>query len=121
MSEQLSTGTISLRHNLLRNEKLSTAQFLKLGSTSSLALGQGNGGDITRSECHGSFVQGALHPYRVSMCVRGYSKFAGVYEVTLHAVQADDAQERLTSTLTLKGFAFQNAQRLSTQFLERLQ
>ena len=121
VSPQVYSGTMNLRHVLLRNEKLSTAQFLKLSAASPNPAMPLGGNDRTRSECQGNFVQGAVHPYRVSMCVRGYKKFDGVYDVTLKAVQVDDDQERLTSTLSLRGFSFDNAQRLSAQFLGLLQ
>lgn len=121
VSQHLYTGSLSLQHALLRNEKLATVQFLNLASAGS---GTGNGratAEITRTECHGDYVQGALHLYRVSVCVRAYRKFDGLYDLTLHAVQMDDARERLSSSLNLRGFSFQNAQRLSAQFLGLLQ
>lgn len=121
VSPQVYTGTMSLSHVLLKNEKLSTAQFLKLSSASTNPGTPRNGTDITRSECQGNFVQGALHPYRVSLCIRGYKKFGGVYDLTLTAMQVDDSQERLFSTLKLRGFSFENGQRLSAQFLGLLQ
>lgn len=121
VSSDLYTGSLSLQHELLRNEKLATVQFLKIGSSgSSSGFGRASS-DITRSECQGDYVQGALHLYRVSVCVRAYRKFEGLYDLTLNAVQMDDARERLSSSLNLRGFSFQNAQRLSTQFLELLQ
>lgn len=118
----LYTGSVSIQHVLLRNEKLSTMQFMRiespvLGTTSQWRTG----GELTRNECKGNFVQGTQHVYRVSVCARAYKKFEGLYDYTVDAVQIDDAQERISSSLNLTGMSFQNAQRLGTYFLERLQ
>ncbi len=121
VSHQLYTGSLSLRHVLLRNDKLATVQFLNMGARGSGTGIGGSGGEITRAECQGNYVQGALHPYRVTVCVRAYRKFEGLYDLNLSAVQMDDAHERLTSTLRLNGFSFDNAQRVAAQFLGLLQ
>ncbi|KRI00511.1 S1C family serine protease [Curvibacter sp. PAE-UM] len=121
VSRQLYTGSLSLQHVLFRNEKLATVQFLKMGSSGSVSGSGRATSEITRSECHGDYVQGASHVYRVSVCVRAYRKFEDLYDLTLNAVQVDDARERLASSLNLRGFSFENAQRLSARFLELLQ
>lgn len=121
VNHSLYTGSLSLRHELLRNEKLATAQFLNLGTQGSASGGGSASPEITRGECHGDYVQGTRHPYRVSVCVRAYRKFEGLYDLTLHAVQMDDARERLASSLSLRGFSFQNTQQLSARFLGLLQ
>ena len=120
VGQQLNTGSLAMLHVLLRNEKLATPQFLSMGSGTSLDRGSPRS-ETTRNECHGDFVQGARHVYRVSVCVRAYRKFAGLYELSLSAVQIDDPRERLASAITLRGFSLPNAQRLSTHFLGLLQ
>lgn len=118
------TGTMSLEHEFLRNNTLATAQFLELNSINRLAAffqRNGNGGETTDDECRDEFVSGKTHTYRVSLCMKAFNKFDDVYDYTVTAVQVDDIKERLTSTLTLKGFSFDNGQKISGIFLEKLQ
>lgn len=122
VSRGLSTGSLSLQHVVLRNDKLPTVKFLHIGSgIRSLGTGSTGTDNITRSECHDNYVQGSQHVYRVGVCVRAYRKFEGLYDYNVQAIQVDDAQERLASSLHLRGFSFENAQQLATLFLERLQ
>jgi hypothetical protein len=76
---------------------------------------------MTPSECSDEFVKGAAHTYRVALCLRAYKKFEGLYDFDVNATQVDDARERLNSVLSLHGVSFENGQRLSNMFLERLQ
>ena len=119
----LYAGSLAVSHVLLRNEKLATPQFLAIDSFSrAAAFTAGSGGrEMTPNECRDDFVSGAKHIYRVAICLRGFRKFEGVYNFSVSAIQVDDARERLQSTLTLNGFSFENGQRLSQMFLERLQ
>ncbi len=122
----LQTGALWLSHTLLRNDKLATAQFLNLDSAGRFsrmadASSGGSGKEVTRSECHDDYVRGAKHIYRVSVCLQTLQKFEGVYNFELKALQMDDARERLGSNLVLNGVSFENGQRVSRLFLERLQ
>lgn len=120
VGRSLYTGSLSLQHVVLRNDTLPTVKFLNIGAGAG-SLGTGGGGEVTRSECHDNYVQGAKHVYRVGICVRAYRKFEGLYDYNVLATQVDDAQERLSSSLYLRGFSFDHAQQLATLFLERLQ
>lgn len=122
VSDRLFTGTLSLQHTLLRNDRLALPQFLNLGQG---GLGSGafrfGRGELTPAECRDNYVSAARHVYRVAVCVRAYRKFEGLYDYTVQATQVDNARERQSSNLRLQGFSFENAQRLARQFLERLQ
>jgi serine protease Do len=122
VSDRIYTGSMSLQHNLLRNDRLALPQFLNLGSgdIGSAALRFGRG-ELTPAECRDDYVQAGKRVYRVAVCVRAYRKFDGLYDYTVSAVQMDDTRERQSSSLRLQGFSFENAQRLARQFLERLQ
>lgn len=116
----LYTGEISLRHIVLRNDKLPTLKFLSIASGARHA-GSGGGAEMTQNECRDDYLQAAQHVFRVGVCVRAYKKFADLYDYTVFATQIDDARERQTSSLQLRGFSFANAQQLTALFLERLQ
>jgi serine protease Do len=119
----LYTGSLSISHTLLRNDRLATPQFLALGEQGHLGwrgASQGSG-ERTRAECQDDYVQTSSHVYRVAICARAYRKFGGVYDYSVQATQVDDARERLSSRIDLRGFSFDNARSLGRMFLERLQ
>ena len=118
----LYTGYLSVRHVLLRNDKLATPQFLSIGSSSQspTSFVAGNG-EMTAHECRDDYVKGAMHVYRVAICLTAFKKFEGIYNFTVNATQIDDPRERMLSSLSLHGVSFDNGHRLSRMFLERLQ
>jgi serine protease Do len=121
----LQTGSLALSHTLLRNDKLATPQFLHLDSSSRISrlsdMPYSGGKELTRNECQDDYVRGALHVYRVSVCLQTFQKFEGLYNFDIKAIQMDDPRERLSSNLVLNGVSFENGQRVSRLFLERLQ
>ena len=119
VSEGGYTGYLDIRHTLMRNKSLATAQFLGLRSDPGY-YGLG-GGSRTAPRCKQTYVQAKAHAYRTTVCMKAYQKFDKLYDVTVEAEQIDDTQERLTSVLSLSGFSFENAQRLGKVFMERLQ
>ncbi len=116
-------GSIELRHSHQKNTRLATLQFLRLGASPSGGgyAWQGRG-ERTRSECHDAFVtpSKSARTYRVSTCAQAYKKYPGIFDLSWSAVQVDDPQSRLTSTLKVSGFSFANAQRLGADFLKAL-
>jgi serine protease Do len=123
VSAQLYSGSLRLDHAVLRNDKLSTPQFLAIGGDAARYeyLAHSGNAEKTPQECRNDYVRGEQHVYRVSICVRGLKKYAGLYDFTVSAVQMDNARERLTSTLTLNGLSYDNGISLTGLFLERLQ
>ena len=121
INSNLYTGSLSLQHVVLRNDKLPTVKFLKIAPGMHAGNGKYGNDNISRPQCQDSYVQGAQHVYRISICVRAYRKLKGLYDYNLQALQVDDAQERLGSNLRMTGFSFDNAQQIATRFLERLQ
>lgn len=117
--DSLYTGTLEIEHNLLRNDQLATPQFLALGDGMGY-LRSGQTGELTPNRCTDAYIQGGERTYRAAICVRAYRKFPGLYDYTVQATQVDDARERLSSQLSLRGFSFDNAQQLGQLFLERL-
>jgi serine protease Do len=118
-------GNLSLEHRLLQNTDLATPQFLKLGGGTGRfdALGTfASRGQRTQRECRDAFVQPkpSARVYRVSTCLQTYTKYEGLFDMRVHAVQVDNAGERLSSTLNLSGFTFAHAQAIAQQFVQRL-
>lgn len=123
VTDKLNTGSMRLSHTLMRNDKLATPQFLAHHHTPRILaeIGRTEWREMTRAECHDGYVQGAVHVYRVQTCLRAFKRFDGLFDMSVNATQMDDARERLLSSLTLNGFSFDNAQRVSREFLDKLQ
>jgi len=119
----LSSGSISLAHTLTRKDRLATPQFLAMSSGTRAFAGyfRMRDSDMTPSTCGDDYFKGKLHVYRVTSCMQAFKQFDGLYRLTVSAVQLDDVNERMATGLTLNGFTFDNAQRISRDFLERLQ
>jgi serine protease Do len=119
----LSSGSISLAHTLTRKDRLATPQFLAMNSGTRAFAGyfRMRDGDMTASTCGDDYFKSKLHVYRVTSCMQAFKQFDGLYRLTVSATQLDDVNERMTTGLTLNGFSFDNAQRISRDFLERLQ
>jgi serine protease Do len=118
----LQTGTISLQHTVLLNQKLATPQFLEVKhSKSNHFTYLPVRGELSAAECNGVYTQPAKYVYRITTCLRSYRKFEGIYDYTVFAVQVDDANERQESILRLQGFSFEHAQNLMRLFVGRLQ
>jgi S1-C subfamily serine protease len=119
----LFTGSLGVEHVLLRNDKLAAPQFFAIGTLANMSTWFSHLGnrEMTPDECRDDYLRGAHHVYRVAICLKAFRKFEGIYNFTVSARQVDDARERLISTLSLNGVSFDNGQRLSRMFLERLQ
>lgn len=116
------TGSLHLKHELTRNEKLTTVQFLNMADRRfSIDQQFRSGRELTHRKCSGNYVQGAAHIYRVAVCVEAYRKFDNLYKLHLTALQVDNSRERLQSSIILEGFTFSNAHRISAEFLGLLQ
>jgi serine protease Do len=121
VKHRLYTGSIQIRHELLKNDTLAKSQFLAIDSRENRGSNHYSGGEKTATECSDEYVQVEKHVYRIAICVKAYKKFAGLYDFNINATQMDDDNERLTSTMSMKGFSFKNGQALSRVFMERLQ
>ncbi|MEP7154564.1 MAG: serine protease [Betaproteobacteria bacterium] len=117
------SGSVNLRHVLLRNDKLADPQFFAIGIPGHIANWFSHWGtrETTPDECRDDYVSGTMHVYRVAVCIKAFRKFEGLYDFTINATQVDDARERMHSSMTLNGMSFDNGQRLAQMFLERLQ
>ncbi|QCB45612.1 serine protease [Hydrogenophaga sp. PAMC20947] len=114
-------GSLRINHRLVRNDQLATPQFIALGAEIQGAKGGMGGRNRAKGQCHDDYVQARDHVYRVAVCVQAYRKFNGLFDYTLTATQVDSTSERLSSSLSMKGLSFENAQALSRLFLERMQ
>ena len=70
--------------------------------------------------CESNFVDQSGLPLKVTLCLRKYLQFEGLYDVYLSATSLRASREALQSTLVLGGFSWDNLSALSGRFLEAL-
>jgi hypothetical protein len=56
----------------------------------------------------------------VTLCVRVYQKFAGLYDARLKVAVLGARDAGLITQLSVSGVSFQNAERLARQFVDRI-
>jgi serine protease Do len=117
-----SSGIIDVSHVALTSSRLNRVRFAALYSS---IFGQDNtpSGDekhVTVWKCATRNVATAAVPVRSVLCLRGLKRMPGLYDAQLKVAVLGKPDAALISTLTLSGASFENIQRLSTQFLERI-
>lgn len=122
IAEDQRSGVISVSHRAISSTRLNRVRFAALYAT---YFGTDNtpGGDekhVTVWKCETRNVETSTIPARSVLCLRGLKRMPGLYDAVLQVAVLGKADAGLVSTLTLSGASFENIQRLSTQFLERL-
>ncbi|MDQ6831086.1 MAG: serine protease [Gemmatimonadota bacterium] len=127
LSGDQSTGMVELRHRLFTSTGLNALRFYSLYEAR-FASGanemEGSETDVTRFECQTRNVRTGTHApstMRAVMCVRRYKKLAGLYDVMLRVAVLGHTDSGLITTLTLAGVSFENAERITRRFLDRIQ
>ena len=78
---------------------------------------------MTRQTCEDRFTLAGTDeslPVRVLWCVQAYRDFEDVYDISFSVATQDRGDTVLVSQLSLEGFTFDNALRLTEQFLRHL-
>lgn len=123
LSDSLTTGVIRYQHDLLSTDHLHPLRFYRQlqerGHYPQLRL-DGDETNVTNYHCSTEFVDGSGLEFRATFCVRGYHRFAGLYDAYLAVTSLAGDQEALQSTLVLAGFEWDNLSRLSARFIESL-
>jgi len=117
------TGHISFIHKLITDKSLGPTRFNSafqdyfhrdfdgLASTER---------DVTNFQCKDRYVANGTLPLRVMFCVRGYKKYRGLYDSALRIASLGARQTGLLSSMVLTGVSFDNAVRVSRQYLEAI-
>lgn len=122
VSDQVRTGNVSIRHRLLRSEKLGPMQFSVLATNSfgNQIFGNHKSLDQTAPQCVESFVNNGALPLRAVLCVRAYRKFPGLYDFTLLSASVDAAQTSLQSHIDIVGASYENGLRMARLLLDAI-
>jgi len=122
VSDQLTTGHISMRHQLMRSDGLGTMRFAQLVSSSFKNESFGGNKDerLTGPECTEHFVSNQKLSMRAVLCVRAYRKFTGLYDFSLLVASTGESLMSLQSRLNARGVSYDNGLRLSKAFLDTI-
>ncbi|MBI3782452.1 MAG: trypsin-like peptidase domain-containing protein [Deltaproteobacteria bacterium] len=122
LTEERSSGSISLQHLLLRSDQLNRFQFSALyESTFGTLLGtRGSDDDLTRYECESSYVERPGTAWKVVLCVRAYKKLSGLYDAVLKAASLNHNTDGVQTAVSINGVTFESIQRFTRHYLEAL-
>jgi len=114
-----STGTISMEHNLISSDELSSYRFYRLYETYFADVPTSSGGkeDVTRYTCHTDFVQTGALKMKLALCLRQHHKFEGLYDLILKGATLDRPTSGLQTTLHVTGISYANALELSKRYI----
>jgi serine protease Do len=117
-----SAGMVELVHVAMTSTRLNAAQFGAL-YTRRFSVDDTPGGDekhVTKWKCRTRNVAAANTPVRAVLCLRGLRKLPGLYDATLKVAVLGRSNAGLVSTLTLSGASWENIDRITDRFLERV-
>lgn len=116
------SGMVEVSHELVATRSLNPSRFFALYS-SILQRDNTPGGDeehVTSWRCSTRNVRNATTPLRAVLCLRRYRKVGELYDAVLKVAVLGHRDSGLVSTLTLSGVSFENVDRLSSRYLERI-
>ena len=122
IAEDQSSGVVELVHVAITSNRLNAAQFGALYSTRFGFDDTPNGDEkhVTVWKCTTRNVAAAQTPVRAVLCLRGLKKLPGLYDGVLKVAVLGRSNAGLISTLTLSGASWENIERLTTRYLERV-
>jgi S1-C subfamily serine protease len=123
VGDELQTGDLRFSHTVLRSRSLGALRFAHLLETRFGAEGVDGYAakkDFTGYRCRDDFVTRAVGTVRAVLCVRGYKRFEGLYDMRLKVLTLDRPSEALLSNLALNGVGYESGLELARRYLERI-
>ena len=120
---RLHTGMISFHHGVLRSTQLGALRFAHL-QESRFESGRGGSFDRkhhTRYACNDRVVALKGTRAKMVMCVRGYKRFEGLYDVVVKIATLGSGDRALHSQLNLDGVSFQAATAFARRYVETIE
>jgi len=123
IDRRLHTGMVSFQHSILRDQSLGALRFAHLQE---LRFGTGRFGEPYDRKHHGAWKCEdeivALHGTRakLALCVRGYKRFKGIYDVELHMATLGAEGVALQSSLDMQGVSFEAAKTFARRYIEAI-
>ncbi len=117
-----SSGVVRVSHVALSSTRLNGSRFAALYANRFANDNTPSGDEkhVTVWKCVTRNVAAKNLPVRSVLCLRGLKKLDGLYDAVLKVAVLGKGDQGLISTLTLSGASFENIQRLTSGFLERI-
>lgn len=123
VSEELDTGGLNFRHELIVGKRLDTLRFSSLyrnNFAKSFPEGPATKQDVTKFRCQEDFVTSQSGMLRAVLCLRAHRRFKGLFDMRLKFASLDRNTEGLQSWLSVDGISYANGMSLSKRFLEAI-
>ncbi|MCW5625268.1 MAG: trypsin-like peptidase domain-containing protein [Burkholderiales bacterium] len=121
VGERLYSGGLQFRHELITGRALGALRFSTLYERRYSAAGGGAFAtfeDVTPFRCHDRYVTTPSGTLRGAICLRGYKRLEGLYDLRVKLATLDQDTEGLVSALSVDGIALENALALARRYLE---
>ena len=122
LSGSQSSGIVSLSHRVLVSRGLNPLRFFSL-YTAEFRQHRTDfevPDDVTDYQCQNNNIRHHGMVMRTQFCVRRYTKYEGLYDAELKAAVLGARDAGVVTSLSLSGVSFENAQRLTKKYLERI-
>jgi hypothetical protein len=117
-----SSGVVELEHQLISTRTLNAARFFSLYTAifddDNTPSGQEE--HVTSWRCGTRNVRNVDVPMRAVLCLRRYRKLGELYDAVLKVAVLGRRDAGVVSTLTMSGVSFENVERVSKRYLERV-
>jgi hypothetical protein len=123
LSADQSTGILEMTHRRYSSSVLGAMRFFSLYQKRFAAgaeLMDGSEEDVTRFRCQTRNITQDATTLRAVLCIRRYRKLSGLYDAVLRAATLGGRNEGLITTLTLSGVSYENAERITRRYLQRI-
>jgi serine protease Do len=114
----LDTGDIRFQHRIVATETLQPLQFAAaLNSLASSNQWAGSEKNVAAFACTDDVVELKGYDARISICVRQYRMFAGLYDLSVTVISLNQSNRAFISTLGLRGVGFATGMDFVRQYL----
>jgi serine protease Do len=123
ISGEHSSGIMSFSHHSIINEGMNNFRFNNLYSELFKAPRHYMAGDeeeVTKFECKSGMVRRGEITFKTALCVRGYRKLKGLYDVVFKAAVLSSENSGLETELDISGVRFEKAVGLTEEYLKRI-
>lgn len=122
IDEDYSTGLVFYRHKYLTSAELNALRFSSLYENmfSDYLPADGNEKYHTNFHCNNDFVDNGSVKMKVSLCMRGHKKVAGLLDMALVAASLQKSHSGMQTSLLLTGVSYDNAQKFAEKYLKAI-
>jgi serine protease Do len=120
VSDWLTTGSLSVRHEAYDGRKLGTLRFAAKYSQSFANEDFSDRADKHRTvpQCHERYIDRNGLPMRAVLCMRAYKRLTGLYDLSVLVATVDAPIAGVQGRFDAEGVSFDNALALSDHYLK---